>query len=655
MNEIDPSSVPSVVAPASLESLGDDVVALASSLETTMASAHDRWQFLQEVFDVSGAEGAIAMLDPARNATTEFAMALTEARRVLSEASTYTLPALQVRRETLIERINEVNRRHEEALSAVREASTAYWAQLNSDPDSDAIAYARESRQIAMDEEQAAQTALDDVRGEIERFRADVETEEGWIAAELGRISGGDIVRGAWGEEVRVSQTYWGRAEPAYPGGPIDESGLAENLRESISDAVVNRINRLAVGNETQAREWIAAHPDFASVIGFVDPERASRLFEALQAESSRGEDGSWAVGPLATLFATAPSAIGNLNGIPASAKNEFNRKALRDLIAQPLTEDQRAQLEGLEEALVDFVKQGDEPALLTLFLDSTDDGSPRASVAFGDVDTADQITTLTHGIETDTGNFREWGDSATNLKLDVDDILIRNGSDATTATVVFFEWESGETGNVWGIERPDGGAERLAQIQRGLEMVNPSAQLNLAPHSLGTTMAIQMIVDNPGLIDNAWLFGSAGITEQAASQLGEMIQNGEITVRATHATDDFVAAWGRTDFFSSEHPVDPRTLPGVEEFSSDGGPVPGFSDIPDENVGLRTEGHNSQASTEWFYTIEGIGLVDTPKGPVPSILYDDEAVGYLDPRAQAFRQMVVDLARAADSTTEPR
>lgn len=594
------------------------------------------------------------MLDPARGAASEFVTAMLEARRVLSDASMNTLPALKTRRDALIERIATVNQQHADAVSASEEATSAYWAEYRDDPDSDGTSAAADDRSRASDALEAANAELSDVRREIEQLRSDIDTEESWIAGELGRISGGDVVRGAWGDELHTSQTFWGEADAAYPGGPVTRSGLAEHLRDNISDAVARRIEWLSATNGGAAQQWLLAHPDFAASVGFVDPERARHLFEKFENESVRGEDGTWHLGPLATLLAFAPAAIGNLNGIPATVKNEFNRKTLENLLAGDLTETQKRQLEQLERMLIEAEDDGVDVSLLSLFLNTTDDWSPRASVGFGDVDSADQITTLTHGIATDMSSLGEWSDSATNLKSNLDRLLGKSGSSATTATVLFFEWESGDPSNVWNIERPDAGAERLAQLLRGFELTNPGGQRNLGLHSLGTTAGTQMIVDNPDLVDNVWLYGSAGVTEETAAELEEMIRNHQISVNVTHATDDMIAPIGRWPV--SEHPVDPRTIYGVDEFGSDGGVVDGYSDTPGGNYGERTEGHNSQASTEWYYLVEDLQGTPTSTGvPTYTFTMDDESVGYLDPRSQSFKQTVMDLLHALNETTRPR
>jgi len=632
------TSLPNVVDAAPVEALSTQITSAATTLQTAMIDSQDRWKRIREVFEVSGAEGAQFMLDPPTESAQDFVTAILEGARVLSEAATYTLPALKARREELAARIITV------AQTGVETAEAAYWSAFDADPDSSTTTTARAARMDALHAEESADREAGRLRSDIEKFRRDIDDAEETIAGELTRISGGDEVRGAWGEYLRISQTYWGVVESSYPMGPTTSLGLAERLEVALSDASASRLDWLSTTDPSTAEAWIASHPDFASAVGFVDPDRAIRLWEGLEAQSSRGPDGEgpWATGPLAQLFALAPFAIGNLNGLRAADKTEFNRETLKQLLAGELSETQRSQLDQLDSLLKEAAENPEPPiSLLSLFLE-TDDGSPRASIGFGDVDTADQITTLTHGIGTDMGQLGDWSDSAIEMKAGLDRELGKRESSTTSATVLFMEWDSGGTGNVWNIERPDGGAERMSQLLRGFESNNPNAQLNLGLHSLGTTSGTQMVADNPGLVDNVWLYGSAGVTPETARALSSQIDDGLLVVHATHAEDDFIAPIGRWSV--SEHPVDPREIDGVNVFSADGGWVPGYGDGSGEH-GERTEGHNAQRSTEWYYRVDG--FESSPTGdPIP--IMDDESVGYLDPVSQSFKQTVVDLVDAA-------
>ncbi|UPL14511.1 alpha/beta hydrolase [Microbacterium galbinum] len=634
--------LPLLLDPTVLEMLGTQVFTAASTLADAANQANDQWKRLPEVFVVEDAGIAETMLDGPAGTAADFVEAMKSARRVLDEFTVTTIPALQKRRDELEARILTVNQEHETAQSGLESADAAYWRSYETDPASDSTRRAGEAQTDATDAWRDAQDAVIALEADIRVFRIDVEAAEDFLASDLKGISGGDDPRGAWGVPVTSTQSSWGDTAAPYPGGPVSDETLADRLRGDMSDAVAARITALGNGDPDGAKEWLGAHPDFAGTVGFVDVDRARALWDQLGRASTRGDDGAWAMGPLAVLLGGAPTVIGNLNGIPAAAKDEFNRAELERLLDGELTDDQRRKLESVQDLLADSdAETAPVISLLSLFFE-TDDGSPRVSLGFGEVDNAGQVTTLTHGISTDVTQIGEWSDSAIALQKATMTELSEIGSSATTAVVLFMEWDSGGPSNVWELERPHAGAERLAQLLRGFDRSNPNVQLDLGLHSLGTTMGAEMVANNPGLVQNAWLYGSAGIAEETAADLENLIRRNELNLFATHAEDDFIAPMGRFDV--STHTVDPRTIAGAETFGSDGGWVLGYGD-GDRDWGERVEGHNSQASTEWFYLLDGFKTQQTG-GMSPSFIpqWDDEAVGYLDPRSQSFKQTVVDL-----------
>lgn len=631
--------LPQVLDATAVEALGNKVFGAANLLSETATDAADRWLRLPEVFDVSDATIATTMLDGPKTTATDFLEAMTKAQQVLVEFTMTTIPSLTRRREDLAARILTVNAQREAAQSALESSDAAYWSAYETDPASETTRRAGEAQTEATDAWRDADSAVGDLEADIRVFRLDLEAAEDFLASDLKAISGGDDPRGAWGAHLTISQTFWGESSSAYPGGPSTSTGLADSLRADLSTAVAKTISWLGSTDPDAAKTWMEDHPDFASAVAFVDVDRAAALWNRFAKDSARDGDGAWSDGPLAQIFAVAPSAIGNLNGIPASAKDEFNRAELERMLAGELTEEQRGQLEGLRDQLANADDQETVPVTLLSLSLETDDASPRASLGFGDVDIADQITTITHGIATDMAQLDEWSGTAFAMQKATAAELGQRGSSATNAVVLFMDWDSGGPGNVWGVERPDAGAERLAQSLRGYGVTNAGAQLDLGLHSLGTTMGTQMIADNPGLVDNAWLYGSAGVTPETAADLENQIRRGLITVHATHATDDIIADKGRMP--ASDHPENPLDIAGVQDFGSDGGWVKGYGDGARE-WGMRVEGHNSQASEEPIYLWEGLEAE-----PYILLKWDDEAVGYLDPRSQSFKQTIVDLAES--------
>lgn len=174
--------------------------------------------------------------------------------------------------------------------------------------------------------------------------------------------------------------------------------------------------------------------------------------------------------------------------------------------------------------------------------------------------------------------------------------------------------------------------------------------QLNTGAHSLGTTMTGQAVADNPGLVSHVWFFGSAGITAQTGDELAEQIRSGETTVSATHADDDSIAAWGRKDWLGSLHAEDPRDVPGVQSFGSNGGVVADYGSLRGE-YGESTDSHDAHNSTKDEFVGWGVGWDGSP---IP--LYEPTPqTGYLDPSAESFKHFVVGLREALDTTGASR
>lgn len=631
MSAID-TPLPTVLDQSALIALADRVEAAASMLDAGMADAADRWARLPEVFDVAGADGAYALLSRPRMAAQGFKSVIEQAAMQMRETALNVLPPLRARRDSLAERIDAVGRRLATAIAGAEAAELAYAAAGGDGATSEAAAEASRARTPAWNARAAAESAVGDVEHEITRLRRDIEDAENDLASILRRLSGGDEVGSPWGGNVGISQDHWGASSSSYPGGSTTAIGLVDRLTASLSDASARRISWMGQADRDDVRAWVDGHPDFAAAVGMVDPERAHHLWKQLEPTS------------VGQLFSVAPFAIGNLNGIAASTRDRFNRESLRQMLADDdLRDDYRGQLERLEEELD---KPGDVK-LLSLFAETVD-GSPRASIGWGDLDGADQITTLTHGIGEDLAMLEDWSGSASAMQEGVAAELRARDSSATTATVLFMEWDSGWIPEVEHIERPDNGAVRLSHLLNGFRANSPDAQLDLALHSLGTTMGTQMIADHPGLVRNAWLYGSAGINGQTAHELERQMAEGTLVVHATYAQGDGVfhgdriAPVGRM----GEHPVDPADIPLVRNFSSEGGLVgdPGCGEPVITARGAATDGHNSQRSDLPYYRMNPLQMFIDPGGALLNP-WRPPAVGYLDPASQSFKQSVVGIA----------
>lgn len=525
---ISESSVAEVIPPANVEHLDSLLKTAQSTLDTAMEDAQKYWLTLSDVLQVDGADGMNYLLDPSSRAVQEWGTALASARTALSDAATNTLPALVTRRARLLERIVEVNRQSSDADGAVALADAQYWSAYGSDPESSSTTSARESRTDALHAQEQARELESQLESDIEAFRRDVEAEEEKLAGALKGISGGDEVLGAWGDEVRVSQTYWGFAEQAYPGAPRESVDLTEHLRDSVEQATVARINKLSVTDPAAAKEWLDAHPEFAATVGLIDPAVAARLWQGMAAESTRAPaDGGgerWVTGPLAQLFDIAPFTIGNLNGLLAKDRDEFNRETLRQTLDDPdATAEQRAAAEQTQMALDRALEASPEGTVVQLvaFEVPADGGERdmRAAISVGDLDTAQYVGVMLPGMDSSVAVSM---DGLVGNAVNMQDAHVRVGNTEPTATVVWMGFESAGANPFTSefLGRDDlaqEGALPLVRFLGGVDATNPSAETTIHAYSYSTRLATYALSAGPyggGEVDHLVLYGSPGLAE---------------------------------------------------------------------------------------------------------------------------------------------
>ncbi|MFK0403222.1 alpha/beta hydrolase [Microbacterium sp. NPDC090225] len=468
------------------------------------------------------------LLDPSSRAVQEWGTALGSARTALSDAASDTLPALVTRRARLLERIVEVNRQSSDADGAVALADAQYWSAYGSDPESSSTTSAREARTDALHSQEQAREVVSQLERDIEAFRRDVEAEEEAIARKLTGISGGDEVLGAWADEVRVSQAFWGLAEQAYPGAPRRAVDLTEHLRDSVEDAAVSRINKLSVTDPAAAQEWLDAHPEFAATVGLIDPAVAARLWQGMASESTRGpaDDGgeSWATGPLAQLFDIAPFTIGNLNGVLARDRDEFNREMLRQTLDDPdASAEQRAAAEQMQKALdraLDASPAGTVVQLVAFGVPAdAGERDMRAAISVGDLDTAQYVGVMLPGMDSSVAvSMYGLVGNAVNMQ----DAHVRVGNTEPTATVVWMGFESAGANPFTSefLGRDDlaqEGAAPLVRFLGGVDVTNAAAETTVHAYSYSTRLATYALSAGPyggGEVDHLILYGSPGLAE---------------------------------------------------------------------------------------------------------------------------------------------
>ncbi len=284
----------------------------------------------------------------------------------------------------------------------------------------------------------------------------------------------------------------------------------------------------------------------------------------------------------------------------------------LAQALADPaLSSEARQKLQNVQ----DVLRADPQARLLSLFFEGEE---PRASVAFGDVDAAETIIVVLHGIDTDLADFPGWAALTWRLCADTIRASALRGGAGRVAAVAWFGYESGTHLTALSTRHATIGAARLAGDLVRLRHGHPNARIAVIGYSYSSTLFGELVLmDGAGPVSEAFSIASAGMTRMAGDAVAEAIAARSFSFYATEASSDVTAPLGRF----AAHPVDPRDIEGAIVYGSDGGPVPGVPGVHGE----ATDGHASRSE------IDEQGVLHR---------------GYYDPDAQSYLFLVDRLAR---------
>lgn len=268
----------------------------------------------------------------------------------------------------------------------------------------------------------------------------------------------------------------------------------------------------------------------------------------------------------------------------------------------------------------VQNVLDGDDQATLQSF--SLINDEPYAVISFGDVDAADLVVYLMHGIDTRLDVLPGWADAGQRVCADVIRSCVARGEPRRIATIVWFGWDSGTHTSALATKHATVGAAQLAIDIDRVALRNPHAQIALVTYSYSSTLLGELFALNIAEhVRIAFSIASAGVTHAAGTALADAIAQGRLTLYATEGANDSIAPLGRL----GAHPVDPRDIRGVIGYDCDGGEAPGVDG--GIVIGIPVDGHASQTSTDE---------------------HGSKHPGYYDERAQGYLTLIARLADAA-------
>lgn len=281
----------------------------------------------------------------------------------------------------------------------------------------------------------------------------------------------------------------------------------------------LDAVDRLYGGIADPADEALATMPPAGS-----SPTEVNQWWDGLTTEQQQA------------IMAASPGSIGNLDGIPAGARDEANTVALdRDLADWEaleeeglLTDDEKTWLENAraaDEARTDIEGRTDpvtgEPIESQIFIydPAAFDGDGRIAISAGNLDTADNVSVMVPGLGTDAESAAYLANRAGTV-YESTRFLDPNQTNATMFWIGYdapdnAPWDEGWDGaGVLTEGLADAGGERLSDTIDGLRAGRDGepAHLTALGHSYGSTTT-GLGAEGPGLdVDDIIFVGSPGV-----------------------------------------------------------------------------------------------------------------------------------------------
>ncbi len=315
-------------------------------------------------------------------------------------------------------------------------------------------------------------------------------------------------------------------------------------------------------------------------------------------------------------------SQLGNLDGLPAASRDIANRAVLAgglsdaradvDRLERLFTEASHKQYYGDTLALSNSLDQARRrlamleavdtqlnieqkyPPSLYLFDGTSLPG--RAAIAFGDMDSAENIAVLVPGMGSHVTNYMGYiSDNAARTTILANEIQAIRHDSGTTATLAWIGYDAPGLDVVFTHDANVGQpllSGTLWGIQASHDAAGNDPHLSVLGHSYGSFLSgLTATKDNP--IDELVLFGSPGAAVDSAYEF--KIPAGHVFVG--EAQGDFVADLDRFG-------PDPSRLEGVTTFQTDGGDQP----LAGQDT-LASSGHSQYylANTESLWNIAAV------------------------------------------------
>lgn len=353
-------------------------------------------------------------------------------------------------------------------------------------------------------------------------------------------------------------------------------------------------------------------------------PQQVRQWWERLSAQEQR------------ELIRNNPKAIGNLDGIPAEARDQANRTVLgshpgyRGRIAElrrlgeGRSDEQSAELERLKgiEAIRDRLERTEPQRAYLLRLDPS--GNGKGVVAVGNPDAADNVVTYVPG----TGaGLRSMRTDLARADLMADEANKLDPASSTSA-IAWIGYEAPQDlGDALDPEFAERAGPTLASFQHGLRATHegPPSHNTVLGHSYGSTVVGHAAADHGPAADDVIFLGSPGVGADQASDLGFDRDQ----VWSSHAKNDPI-----------QYALDPRDMA-----RSVVAPEPEFDLIHGRNPSTEDFGGRTFTSgpgtpiVEWERREVSVGPVDIPLPPTARFSWEAHSQ-YWEQESPSLRNM---------------
>lgn len=365
-----------------------------------------------------------------------------------------------------------------------------------------------------------------------------------------------------------------------------------------------------------QINEYFAAHPEFARFPLQMQGSNIDRA-EAYKAWWAQLDENQ----QKAFTFA-APGIVGNMDGVPYTARDQANHKLAKIVAEDPNTDE--ATREALESLLI-AATMGDDgiPRYVTSLdlsnikpenEDGYDYNNVLASVSLGSVDDADKVTVVVPGMTNNVaGSMVELTETGVNIYDEQKSAERLHGVDnPQLAVVLWIGYETpphldeegrqllgGKTFTqskmVTDIYLAEQGGQNLAGFIDGLNVTKSTAvtcekdglysdaHISVIAHSYGTTTTAEAMQVSETMVDNIVMYGSAGLgiesivdANSAEGWNVERDANGRQNIFFTDSMEDWTALGGflpgrlfPAPFISKEVRYRPYAIADAQRFQS--------------------------------------------------------------------------------------